>query len=402
MRLSVTLALLCSVSVGLSALSAAEFAGGLPTPAGQSADKAPVKVALAKNGNVRYGPTQQAKVVITLPKGTEVELLGIAQSDKDWFVIRFPKEGRAWVHSKVLVALDGGKRWQVIEDKARARDDATLRGEIVAELAKGDILDDKNQTVGEWRAVSLPEARAYLHRSVLTMPGDLGQAVAESGRKSQEAQSVWQAAQATYERLYAEAKANPDRAASLNWKGLNDQLATVIRDHADTDVRMSAQRLREGINRVDLAALAVKKDMGETAPTTTATGAPVNGTQALAPTLLTVPTTPGTEPKVEAAPVTQAPAILPIPPKPKAAPVAEGLLIQSSQPKVGVEYVLQDGDGKIIALLKAKVGADVPFSEYYWRAVSVRGEVQMIEPAASGLERRLPLVLVDDIALSGR
>ncbi len=364
-----------------AALFAADAAPTTPAPAAAApaAAVAGLKAVLTKNGNVRYGPSTQAKVVVTLSAGQEIELLGAAQV-KDWFIIRFPQAGKAWVHRKVLQNIDGGKRWQVIEDKARARDDATLGATVVAELAKGDVLEDKGLTVGDWQAVTLPNAVAYLHRSVLSLPTDLAGAVAVSKEKASSAASAWASAQATYAAYYEAAKQNPDKALALDWAGLGRLLDGVIADHPDVATRIAATRLKDSIGTVGAASLAVHKEHGTTPP---------NSGDPLAPKQLTVPGT-----AVEAGKPLPPPTVV----VPAKAWISEGLLNQRATPAQGSDYALLNGDGDVVALLKPKVGADVPFSEYYWRWVGVRGETTMVDLDG----KKVPLVMVDELGLSSR
>ena len=397
-----------------------------PTADSLAAGAAPagsLRVILAKNGNVRYAPTTQSKVIVTLPAKSEVEILGSAKVT-GWYVIRFPREGNAWVHSKVLQAVDGGKRWRVTEDRSRARDDSTLRSEIVAELNKGEILEDKGRINGDWRAVYLPNAVAYISSTVLDMPANLEQARKDADTRAAEAVQIWGTAQSTYENFFDQLKNNPQNALVLDWQGLMVQLDSVIRNHPDADVRISAQRIKDGIVNVAAAARNVQVARGIT-PTispgnnatpiagaataatdaSAATAAQTSGTSGdpLAPPKLSVP---------DPTPVTAIPAIIsePLPPaeisKP-AAPVpavkafaAEGFVTQQNFEQVGATEVLVDGDSNIVAFLKVAVGKDVQLSEYYWRWVGVNGEVQKVEQSKHNLGRDVPLVIVDSLSLS--
>lgn len=95
---------------------------------------APISATLEQNSNIRFGPTTSAHIVVLLKAGEEVEVFGESKSAPDWYVIRFPKQGKVWIHTKNLKALDGGARWQITEDKTRARVDSTLGADVVAEL----------------------------------------------------------------------------------------------------------------------------------------------------------------------------------------------------------------------------------------------------------------------------
>jgi uncharacterized protein YgiM (DUF1202 family) len=431
MRRVVLVAALAALIPTLSAADATAPAPSLaPAPAaspdalaaGAGSDSS-VRVTLSKNGNVRFAPTTQSKVIVTLPGRSEVEILGPAKV-AGWYVIRFPHEGSAWVHQKVLQAVDGGKRWRVTEDKARARDDSTLGGGIVCELAKGEIVEDKGRLNGDWRAVYLPNAVAYISGSVLDMPADLGIARTKSGERAKEAATVWTNAQAVYASYYDALQKNPQNALVLDWDGLSKAFDQVIHDHADPDVRTSAQRLRDGIVNVAAAAANLQKAKGITpvkvpsdiallsptpaTGTTTAAPQPVPGKVTDAGDILKPPslTVPGEQP----APTVLVPPVE-IGPKPTPAPqpvaatkafAAEGFVTQQKFEGLGVSEVLVDGDSNVVAFLQIKVGKDIQLSEYYWRWVGVRGEVQQVDPAKHTLGRNVPLVIVEDLSLSGR
>jgi len=416
-----------------SAVWAAD-SGLAPSADSLAAGASPVgslRVILAKNGNVRFAPTTQSKVIVTLPAKSEVEILGPAKV-AGWYVIRFPREGNAWVHGKVLQAVDGGKRWRVTEDRARARDDSTLRSEIVAELNKGEILEDKGRINGDWRAVFLPNAVAYISGSVLDMPADMEIAKRDAADKATAAVQTWGTAQAVYGSFFDQLKSNPQNALVLDWQGLAVQLDTVIRNHPDADVRVSAQRIKDGIVNVAAAAKNVQLAKGVTptagldvekpatipgtATSTTSTTATKKPTQTsgtsgdpLAPALLDVP---GATPTPVA--VTPPPLVTnlePIAPAEIAKPIApavavksfavEGFVTQQNFEQVGVTEVLVDGDSNIVAFLKVQVGKDVQLSEYYWRWVGVKGEVQKVDQSKHNLGRDVPLVIVDGLSLTG-
>lgn len=427
------IALVAALACLLPSVHAAEQ-GLAPSPDALAASAAPagsLRVQLSKNGNVRFAPTTQSKVITTLPAKTEVEILGPAKV-AGWYVIRFPREGNAWVHQKVLQALDGGKRWRVTEDKARARDDSTLGAQIVGELAKGEVLEDKGRLNGDWRAVYLPNAVAYISASVLDMPTDIEKAKTTARDRAMNAASVWSAIQPVYASYYDSLQQNPQNAMSLDWDGLGVQLDAVIHDHADPDIRLSAQRIKDGIVNVAAAAKNLQEAKGITpvktplelpkagGGTVASTGlAPATGTattvkptnhtsdlgKPLEPTQLTIP---GEQPALtvpippaEVAPVAPAePAKTPTLATVAAAPAIEGFVSQQKFEGVGVNDVLVDGDSNVVAFLQVKVGKDIQLSEYYWRWVGVRGEVQKVDQAKHTLGRDVPLVVIEDISLS--
>lgn len=426
------IALVAALACLLPSAHAAEQ-GLAPSPDALVASTAPagsLRVLLSKNGNVRFAPTTQSKVITTLPAKTEVEILGPAKV-AGWHVIRFPREGNAWVHQKVLQAVDGGKRWRVTEDKARARDDSTLGAQIVGELAKGEVLEDKGRINGDWRAVYLPNAVAYISASVLAMPSDIEQARRDSSQRAANAASVWTAIQPVYASYYESLQQNPQNAMSLDWEGLGAKLDEVIHDHSDPDIRLSAQRIKDGIVNVAAAAKNLQEAKGITpvktplelpkagTASTTSTGtSTVAGTTTVKPagqgtdlgkplepeklsvpgepTVLAVPIPPAEIPAVSPTEPAKAPTLATV----SAAPAIEGFVSQQKFEGVGVNDVLVDGDSNVVAFLQVKVGKDIQLSEYYWRWVGVRGEVQKVDQSKHTLGRDVPLVVIEDISLS--
>jgi Bacterial SH3 domain len=397
-----------------------------PTPDALAANATPegtFRATLTKNGNVRFAPTTQAKIIVTLPARTEVEILAPAKVP-GWYVIRFPREGLAWVHSKVLQSVDGGKRWRVIEDKARARDDSTLGAGIVAELSKGEVLEDKGRINGDWRAVTLPNAVAYVSGQVLELPSDIDGARKQSGERAAAAAAVWTAAQATYANYYDSLQKNPQNALTLDWDGLSKQLDLVIHDHADTDTRVAAQRMRDGIVNVAAQAANVAKAKG-LGPVSVPSAIPTVPTSVTTPVVTATTQTPAiaagaidhgdpTKPALLTVPEQQTSLVVPLPvPEVKPQPAAvvtpvvpakpfvvEGFVTQQKFEAIGVTDVLVDADSNVVAFLKIPVGKDIQLSEYVWRWVGVRGEVQDVDPAKHNLGRKVPLVIVDELALA--
>jgi uncharacterized protein YgiM (DUF1202 family) len=359
------------------------LAGAVGAPAAQAADDvvAPIAAGLERNANVRFGPSTSAKVVVTLKAGTQVEVFGPSKASADWYVVRFPKEGKVWVHSKNLKALDGGLRYQVTTDKTRARNDSTLSADVVAELNAGDVVEDKGLVVGDWRAVNIPDAVAYVHTSLVNMPADAQAAIDARIRTAANADLVWQQALSTYARFVETAKANPKAAVDLDWAGLATQLDVVVAGHASAATKIAAKRVRESIAALIKPATDLAPLIGKTAPTP------------IAPP----PTT--TAPPADVA--TATPVIPPLPPMPPPSQYqAEGLLVQddSFMAKVGTRDVLMDGNGDVIAFIKAKDGVDLKLSEIQQRYVGAKGELLSVAPELSGLANPTKLVVATDVA----
>jgi uncharacterized protein YgiM (DUF1202 family) len=353
---------------------------------------APIAAALEKNANVRFGPSTSAKVVLTLKAGTQVEVFGPAKSSADWFVIRFPKEGKVWVHSKNLKALDGGLRYQVTTDKTRARNDATLSADVVAELNTGEIVEDKGLVVGDWRAVNIPDAVAYVHKSLINLPTDVATQMADRVHRAAVADQTWQQALSIYAKYVETVKASPKAAVGLDWAGLAKQLDVVIADHASASTRIAAKRVRESIAALIKPATDLAPSIGQPAPTPI--GEPIK------PVPVTV--TPATPPVADpAAPLSdeQLRALTIAMPKPSPWQ-AEGILVQDDayMAKIGTRDALMDGDGNIKAFIKAKDGVDLKLSELLFREVGAKGEVLMVPVEQSGLPAPVKLIVATDVA----
>lgn len=364
------------------------FAGA---PVAQAADDvvAPISAGLERNANVRFGPSTSAKVVVTLKAGTQVEVFGPSKASADWYVVRFPKEGKVWVHTKNLKPLDGGVRYQVTTDKTRARNDATLSADVVAELNTGDVVEDKGLVVGDWRAVNIPDAVAYVHKSLVNMPADAEKQMADRIARALNADQVWQQALSTYAKFVETAKASPKAAIGLDWAGLAKQLDVVISDHASSATRIAAKRVRESISALIEPMTQLAPQIGQPAP-------PPIGPAPVAPTNPTP-----TAPVATGGTATVAPVIPALPPLPPPSPYqAEGLLVQddSFMAKVGTRDVLMDSNGDVIAFIKAKDGVDLKLSEILNRYVGAKGELLTVAPEQSGLGKPTKLVVATDVS----
>ncbi len=362
---------------------------------------APIAATLEKNANVRFGPTTSAKVVVTLKAGTAIEVFGPAKSSADWFVIRFPKEGKVWVHTKNLKPLDGGLRYQVTQDKTRARNDATLSADLVAELNTGDVVEDKGLVVGDWRAVNIPDAVAYVHKSLLNLPADVAQQMEDKARKAANADQVWQQALSVYAKYVETAKASPKAAVGLDWAGLAKQLDVVIVDHASASTRLAAKRVRDSIAALIPSAQKVATEAGITPPAPI--GDPPKPTPAVtvtAPTPAVGTTAPAPAPAgTKTLSDEELRAITAAMPKPSQWQ-AEGILVQDDAylAKVGTRDLLMDGDGNVKAFIKSKDGVDLKLSELLNREVGAKGELLTVPPEQSGLATPTKLIVATDVA----
>jgi uncharacterized protein YgiM (DUF1202 family) len=419
----------CCAVAPLPVMTAAEAAGEANAPAATQA----VGTTMAKKANVRFGPSLHAKVVATIDAGTPVEVLGLAQGLPDWYVIRFPREGSAWVHEKVLKAQPDGKSYIVTEDRARARDDARVGGNIVAELALGEIVEAKERArVGAWIPVYPASAVAYVHKSVLNVPQVIGQAVEQKVQQDNKLDDLWSEVQNRYAAYKSALDRDVEIAAKLDWEYLNKQLDTVVIDHPSVRVQLAAKRLQDRIAPVVSAALQVQRqnniiplrDVPGQAPVVVAaapadvqTAVPTVAqapqaqpapapTEIKKPAIDPLPKTEPVKPTVDAATadqMKQAAANAPAVAAPAAEFAAQGFLEERGIASVGTNYVIIDKNGKVCAFVKVKPGVDIQLSEFFWRLVGVKGAVTTITPDKHGQGAApLPLVEVEDVMLLAR
>ena len=364
-----------------------------------------VATTMSKKGNVRFGPSTQAKVVATLEVGAAVEVLGIAQGLPEWYVVRFPREGSAWIHQKVIQLDASGKKAKIIEDRARVRDDSRQGGNIVAELALGEEVEIKERARnGDWVPVYPPSAVAYVHKSVLVIPEVKIAGLEQAVQQASKLDDVWAEAQARYATYKEALDSNVEIAATLDWEFLDMQLAQVVDGHPNVRVQHSAKRLKDRITPVVAAALQVQR-ANKITPTRDVPGKPV----------VVVKNDPAPKPDTPKNDPTPKPGIDPLP-KPAdlgglkeagiKAPAAvggfaaQGFLEERAVAGTGTNHVIIDKNGKICAFVKTKPGVDLQLSEFFWRLVGVKGDSQPIEAEKHGQGGGpIPLVLVEDVAL---
>ena len=411
--------------------------GDPAAPATQVAPETVIHATMAKKGKVHFGPSLNSKEAAILDAGAEVEVLGVAKGLPDWFVVRFPRSGTAWVHAKVLQPLEDGKTFRVTEDRARARDDATLRSNIVAELAKGEIVESKGKKIGDWQAVYPPSAVAYVHKSVLNLPANVAAGIQKNQAVANQSEAAWLEAKAIYAR-YKQVldRQNFDLAATLDWSNLHRLLAQVVKDHTDAATRNEAQELDSKIAKVVQAAEKVQREHGLTATREIPGEPPIEMPKPVAATTVAATTPAGTaepaaKPVGDAPPATVAkvPASGDAPAKPAdpaAKPAGEparvdagdfkaaaaqapkapasieyavtGLINVQANAQLGTSHVIIDQEGKVRAFLKVKPGSPLQLSEFFWNNVGVVGEIQEVDPAKTG-GVKTPLVIVVDIRL---
>ena len=388
----------------------------------------PITATMAKRGNVRFGPSDKAPISTTLPPGTPVEILGAVQrGNETWYQIRFPRQGKAWIHQMNLQKIDE-KQYKVTA-KANVRDDATNGANIVSTVEPGDIVEYQGSTVGMFLWVYPPRAVAYVSAKVLNLPAAApGQAalqvpVAPTAQKPVE--RLWLTAKQTYASYAAIAsdKSQQAKAQTLDWPGLSRQLAEVIGNHPETEAKLQAGRFKSGVDDVvsHLQRLGIKPTVTvpEPAAAPLAPLAPVQPPVAQPPVAQPQPPVaqpPTAQPQPPIAqpqppgPVAQPP----VAPQPGAQPDASGALANVAQQATAAKafivegfleqradaYVVLDSNSRVIGFLSLKPGSTVPLSEYFWRLIGVSGQQDGSAKDEEG--RDVPVILVDDVALIGK
>ena len=237
---------------------------------GMMAVEAGTIVTMAKRGNIRYGPHLKAGVIVTLKPGTEVEVLGHAEGQAGWYKIRFPRQGRAWMHSRNLEVTDREGILKVTYDGASVRSDSRITAEKVAEMELGETVEWSGLRNGEWYAVYAPGAVAYVYKSVLNLTATKRQEVVAKQHQDSEIEGVWKHAKKAYEAYIAAFQNDAHDALTLNWKGLSEKLTRVVDEHPDLRTRLLAQKLKSNIKRVVQASesipVAQRREMPELPP----------------------------------------------------------------------------------------------------------------------------------------
>ncbi len=364
-----------------------------------------VATTMSKRANVRFGPSLQAKVIVTLDANAPVEVLGVAQGMPEWYVIRFPREGSAWVHEKVLQAQEDGKTYVVTEDRARVRDDSRLGGNIVAELALGEIVEAKDRKrVGAWLPVYPPSAVAYVHKSVLNVPQEIEKGVEKVIENNNQFDDLWEEVQARYAAYKGALDRDVEIAAKLDWEYLSKQLGQVVANHPSIRIQLAAKRLQDRIAPVVTAALQVQRQH-DIIPSRDVPGQPtIAKVDPQNPVNPPQDPTPPKDPNVKPVDTDKIKdAATDVPPAPASEFAAQGFLEERGVASVGTNHVIIDKNGKICAFVKAKEGVDLQLSEFFWRMVGVKGSSTMIEPDKHGQGTApIPLVTVEDVMLLSR
>lgn len=356
---------------------------------------------IKSNSFVRFGPNRSAKPALCTRTSGPIVVLGPARGAPDWLLVRLPREASVWMHRKVLTAQDGGKTFVVNEDRAKARDDATLGGNIVCEVEKGEIVEAKGRQVGDWHAVVVPSATAYVHRNVLMDNPQLAALPKAQPVDRRFADQLWEVAQKRYDAYQAALQKDLEVAAILDWSYLSQQLGEVVVKHPDSQVQAAAQRMRDAIAKVVKAVVDIQGKHNVTPQRDVPGQAPIPEPKPVEEPTKPADTTPvtvavGAKPKVDTKTI---PTSIPEVVKPKPQFPVEGMLMEQAYPGVGVNHVIVDSNQNVLAFIKVKDGGAVQLNEYFWRFVGVKGEKVAVDPAKHKLGKDVPLFLVEDLVL---
>ncbi|MFW5845471.1 MAG: SH3 domain-containing protein [Planctomycetota bacterium] len=398
-------------------------------------------VPMSKNGNIRYGPSLQAGVIVTLKAGEMVDLLGPVPGKQGWYRIRFPEQGHAWIHEKVVEPVPGDpERLRVVVEGARVRSDATIGGELVTDLAVGDeVLWKKGRTVGSWYAVSVPSATAYVYHSVLDLDaahsGGIAAASGEDGRTDagsdlgaaglSRIERLWREVQNSYVQFYQVYQSDRARAATLDWQGLLAPLKQVVEEHPDLRTRLVAQRLRTSIVRkLHAGTEPITPDkIGVSQQQVPQQKAPAQQQPARVARQEPVQEEPVQQQPVQEEPVQQQPVQQQQPQPPQAVQqqqasaqparpgtnlttttdgtVAEGWIEPQEIPALGVRYVVL-GDEGVAAFITLPDGSDIDLRQLFWKRVRVTGQQVPTETGMPPEYAAVPTIAVEDIRIVSR
>ena len=387
-------------------------------------------VDMVKRGNIRFGPSTEAPVIVTLNAGSKVELLRPAEGREGWYVIRFPREGHAWMHERTLTPTSDPRRFRVGVDGARVRSDSRASAEMVDELAMGETVEwvgrEANgqwfgRKVGSWYAVYPANAIAYVYQSVLGLDGSVVEEVHTQAIAKSASEQLWQDASARYVSYRANMERDPETGLDQEWVVLAHDLAQVVQDHPSIKTRLMAKKLYAGIQRMLAMAQRVRVQQGHT-PLPALPDIPDPGVHASSP------------PQVQPDPITQVEPQPPIsrPPQPEPQPQPQPQPEQPSEPDVPVSeqvgavlptvepavdnsrmgwlvqrdvelehvnHALIDENNSVKVLIKTPPGSTVQLSEFFWRRVTVEGATENVTLDLDGQSMTVPVVTVSAVKL---
>lgn len=351
------------------------FASAILAFASLAAAQTTTTVEVLKSGNVRSGPNMKASIFTTMAPGDKVETFGPDETHSDWYVVTFPKSGRAWVHSKNLAATNDPTKWKVTNDKTIVRIDARITADPVAQLIKDEEIEFLGERVGDWMAIYPPRAVAYMHKTVLQVTPEVKVIVDTRPTKDNDEDQTWEQIQKEYEAFTAAFAKDPEGTKNQDWSALTKQLEKVVAEHRDNHIRLTARKYANAIKR--------SVDRGQ-APIAVVAIGPKEVTSSEGPKDVT----PTIKPK--------APEVSPELTEPSG--YVKGWMEQRDDIGLGSTFLLLDKKGAEIAWLKTPAGSDINLSEFFWRRIGVKGEESTVENKGA----KVRVIIVKEILLLGR
>lgn len=385
-------------------------------------------VTMAKRGNVRYGPSLEAGVIVTLDPATEVQILGKAEGQPGWYKIRFPRQGRAWMHSRNLEETGREGVLKVTYDGASVRSDARITAEKIAEMAIGETVEWSGRRVGQWYAVYPPSAVAYTYQSVLDLTPAKREQVVAKANEDLAIEKTWKTAERRYRAYYDALQRDAHEALTLDWPGLAVMLKEVVQDHPDLRTRLVAQKLRSKIGRIVKASAAIPagrrrampdEEEGSSVATTTTQEEPQEPamtavepdpepTQTVVDTsegAMDVPESEADLTSTETETIDDGELDIALADQEEAVELLDevgdervGWLQELEKPQLGTRYVLI-GDG-VEAFLKLPEDSEINLREFHWRRVRVQGTQQVVDHEVAPEYRGVPLILVESVRMA--
>lgn len=373
-----------------------------------------VEAVMAKRGNIRFGPSVKDDIVCTLNADATIEIIGKAEGSDNWYKIKFPDQGHAWMHSMNLVQTDQERILRVTTDGTNVRRDATKGAEVVLQLKRNDTVRWQGPKVGQWYAVYVPQAVAYVHSSVIYIKdaapasnaGTGQETTANSGQKpsitktsshsGHPVEVIWQDALKTYESYYQQLQQDSSKALSLNWLQLSQNLERVVKDHPDLRTRIVAKRLYNGIQRVVTSSGQAEAPVIDDGQEPIAKQTPTQHQDVVTKTDEGNNSQQTTQQDSSSASSTQKND------RPDIAMIAKtdkgivGWLQDLEVPSIGVKFAIL-GDNGISAFVKVKAGAAVDLKSLHWKRVRIDGETQIVDHEVDPQYKGIPLIIIDKI-----
>ena len=387
-----------------------------------SVEHSGVVVNTSGRANVRYGPTTQARVITTLPANSEVLVIGPVEGREGWYAVAFPRQGHAWAHESILQATDDPNWFKVTREGANVRSDSRINAELVTQLALDELVEFKGRKVGNWLAIHPIGAKAYMYKSVLKLGSDVANALQENALRNDVNERRWQVAKLRYEYYRGIFSNDNNKALSLDWIGLDEELDIIIDEHPTIRTQLLSKRLKENIAKVVRAAASYQQShsirplvdpeftlpqsiLVRVQPTPTPTPQPQNPVSET-PQQPTDSNTQNPTPSQETVAAISDTQLVQVEDT-TAAPVATGVqqqmigwIEQRDDPGVGSTIALLNNNGDVIGFVKAAPGSSFDLADFFWREVTVMGQGEPATVTISGTTTEIVVITATNVRLA--